>query len=629
MPPLRIDNFSGEMPIQAAELLPPNFAAYAENCWLYKGELRGYKYPLNVYTALASNTLKTYRIPSASTSPGGFDNSTWLEFSDEYVDALRAPMVNDTFQRYYWTGPATPPQYNTLARIQAGNTGANAPFLLGIPTPTNTPTLSITGVATTNQVTRAYAYTYVSAYNEEGPPSPPVVATSSSQNTWTLNWAAPAVGVTTGRNLAYINIYRTIADGQGNADFFFVAQVAIGTTTYTDTLADTAISGNNLLQSATWAAPPALQGIVALPNGMLAGWANSRDVWFCEPYRPHAWPAQYTVSLDYPIVGMSVMGMSLVVATQGKPYTITGSHPSIMALLKISAQEPCVSRHSIASGPDGVYYASLNGLMLVNPSISTVVTASLFSRQDWAALNPAQFQGVALGRAYIAFAKQGSLIGGTVYDGAAAGGTPIDGLGGGTPVYDGIHSQWTANTDQGDNGIIIDASSENVLFTRFKFPAVVQNVYQDEYNGEVCLLSTNATQMDGTTAVGPAVFQFDPKSGTTRLPYLWRSKRFQVPFKQSFIGCKVFFSVTPEASSAVIGVRNTSQPQTFNPATQYLLLRVYADDRLALTRELQVSGELVLFPSGFRADFWQFELNGQVAVKNLQVATSVKELQLI
>lgn len=629
MTQLRIEDFAGEMPIRAPELLPPNFASYAQNCWLYNGVVRGYKYPLALYTALSSNTMKTYRIPTTNTLPASFNDSVWMEFSDEYVDVIRAPMTNDTYQRYYWAGPSTTPQYNTFTRIQAGNTGANAPYLLGIPTPTSTPTLNIIGGATTNQVTRAYVYTFVSAYGEEGPPSPAVVATNSALNTWQLQWTAPGIGITTGRNLTNINIYRTIADGQGGAHFYFVAQVTLATTSYNDTALDTAISGNNQLQSTGWAAPPALQGMVAMPNGMIVGWANDRDVWFCEPYRPHAWPSSYTVSLDYSIVGMAVMGTSVVVATAGNPYIITGVHPAVTSISKVPAQEPCISRHSIAVGPDGVYYASNNGLMLVNPGIATVVTASMFSRQDWASLEPSLFQGICLNRSYIAFVKRGTLIGGAVYDGSVASGTALDGLGGGAPVYDGLHAQWTALADQGDNGIIIDSSSQNVLFTRFKFEATVQNIYQDIYTGELMLLATQAKDMTGATLAGPTVFQFDPYSGTTRLPYLWRSKKFQLPYKQSFIGAKVFFEITPEASSAVIGARNTNLLQTFNPATQYLLLRVYADGTLVLTRELQSSGELVLLPSGFRADYWQFELNGQVSIKNLQIATSVKELQAV
>lgn len=625
---LRIENFAGEMPIRANTLLPDNFASYSKNGWYYNGHVRGWRYPLSVYTCVEADTVKTFRIPTADTAIGGFDDSIWMEFDDESIDVVRAPMINDSFSRFYWAGPSISPLYNTQARIAAGNTGADAPFFLGIPTPVSTPTITIGGTSTTNLITRSYVYTFVSAYGEEGPPSPPVVLTDSANNTWTLNWTAPTSLVTTGRNLTHINIYRTIANGQGQADFYFVEQVTIATTTYADSALDTEISGNNALQSMLWTPPPLLQGMVSMPNGIIAGWANERDIWFCEPYRPHAWPSSYTVSVANDIVGMSVIGMSLVVATEGNPYIVTGIHPSVMSISQLGSREPCLSRHSIAASPDGVYYASPNGLMLINPSSASIVTGSLFSRQDWAALRPDLFRGVCLGRAYIGYTKSGSLVGGEIYDGLPSSTTPsIDGLGSGTPVYDGLHFQWVASTNQGDNGFIIDPSNENTLFTRIAFPGVIQGAYQDKFNGQVCLIATASTKADGTTVAGPVVYEFDPQSTTARLPYIWRSKKFQAPFKQSFIACKVFFDVMDEAATIVLGDRNTSQTQTFNKANQYLLLRVYADERLALVREIQKSGELIQLPSGFRADLWQFELNGQVAVKNIQIATSVKELQ--
>jgi hypothetical protein len=34
-----------------------------------------------------------------------------------------------------------------------------------------------------------------------------------------------------------------------------------------------------------------------------------------------------------------------------------------------------------------------------------------------------------------------------------------------------------------------------------------------------------------------------------------------------------------------------------------------------------------MIPGGFKEDFWQFRLEGQVVVQNVQIATSVKELR--
>jgi hypothetical protein len=72
-------------------------------------------------------------------------------------------------------------------------------------------------------------------------------------------------------------------------------------------------------------------------------------------------------------------------------------------------------------------------------------------------------------------------------------------------------------------------------------------------------------------------------------------------------------------------VRNTSENQTLQ-SDQYGIVRVYADNRLVMTRELRTSGELMRLPAGFKADYWQIEFETRVRINSVQLATSVKEL---
>jgi hypothetical protein len=102
----------------------------------------------------------------------------------------------------------------------------------------------------------------------------------------------------------------------------------------------------------------------------------------------------------------------------------------------------------------------------------------------------------------------------------------------------------------------------------------------------------------------------------------------QFPYKQEFVAAKIFF-IVPSWVPFTPGVRNTSQTQTYDPTSQYLLLKVWADGVLRLVREVQVSGELILIPAGTRSDMWQIELDGIVTVQNVQMATSVKELSKV
>jgi hypothetical protein len=50
---------------------------------------------------------------------------------------------------------------------------------------------------------------------------------------------------------------------------------------------------------------------------------------------------------------------------------------------------------------------------------------------------------------------------------------------------------------------------------------------------------------------------------------------------------------------------------------------------LVSAQEIRVPGELHRLPSGFKASFWQIEIEARVKVKSFQMATSVKELQVV
>lgn len=678
MSAIKIENFAGMMPSRSSTLLPDSAAYYAQNAWLYHGDIRTFRQPKELRTLASLATRYVYRIPDGYEVDGLTEKSVWLEFADQFTTVFRAPVVNDQWDRYYQISPTEPPKYNTLARIKAGSSW----FLLGVPAPTSGP--SVTPPAGT-AVVRSYYYTWQTAYGEEGPPSPAATATGASSGTWTVTIPAAPTTATDNRNLAYINIYRTVANGDGTSSIYRVTQVAIGTASYSDALADTAITGNTQLESTFWSPPPStLVGCRVLPNGMIVAWSLANELWFCEPYRPHAWPATYTLSVGKPIVGLGNTGQSFAVLTEGEPYVGTGVHPSTIALIETAIKEPCVSRGSIVSTEQGVYYASRNGLILLQfgAGVAQNATEQMFSRQDWTSLKPDLFMGARLPQAYIGFVQNGILVGGKVYDGAvdvsftasmsgttmtvtalAAGsgllavgqtvvgtgvtaGTRITALGTGTggtgtytisasqtlssrsmeamldgadktdpTTYDGIRIEFKPNQDQGDNGFVLGGAMPNTTFTRIKFPSLVQNVVQDARTAELYVLA------DGK------VYQWDAIDAPYSLPFVWTSKKFQFPYKQAFVAAKVFFEVPSSVTIPAPTTHNTSQTQTFDPDTQYLILRVRADGKTILVREILKSGELVLLPGGQKYDLWEFELEGQVQIKNLQAATSVKELK--
>jgi len=135
---LRINVFGGMIPAQDDRLLPDGGASLAQNTWLYPGALEGFKTPRFIRNLVSSTAKRVYRIPNDPYEKTNFNNSIWMEFQDADVEVLRAPVRDDSYQRYYWVGPATTPAYNTYARIAAGS----ATYKLGVPQPANAPTVT-------------------------------------------------------------------------------------------------------------------------------------------------------------------------------------------------------------------------------------------------------------------------------------------------------------------------------------------------------------------------------------------------------------------------------------------------------------------------------------------------------
>lgn len=589
----RISPFGGMIPATDDTLLPDINASLAKNTWVYQGTVQGIPAPKVLRANTDNSVTKVYRIPNNYTDAQHLVDSVWMEFSNIDTDVVRSVVIDDEFDRYYWAAPSLIPQYNTRDRIANGDHS----FTIGIPQPP-TPVLNIVGGVSATQRSTAYVLTYVSAYGEEGPPSSPVSGTGKVDASWNLTWAAPDpndLGVK--RNLTLVRIYRTVTALDGTTTYFFVDEKPIATVSYSDTKTDAQVSLNELLSSTTWTGPPDdMVGIISLSNGMLAGFRKN-EVWFCEPYRPHAWPAQYTITTEFPIVGLGVMGQTLVVLTQGYIHTATGISPSNISIVKLAGVLPCTSRGGILSAPEGVYFPSPSGLILVSGAGVLNVTKELIRKDKW--LEYAQtstLRAVRLNNAYYGF---GSARFG-VFD------------------VNAFDNDAFAQEDLSGSraGILIDPTSQSIAFNVLSSEEPIVNVMTDAWSGEVFIIRNGETQW---IDIGD--------SGAVRDPYLWRSKLFQAEDKKNFVAQKVYFNI-PSWAPVLNPVPNAALVQTLAD-DQWGLVRCYADGRLVHTRELRSSGEQMRLPSGFKADFWQWEIEARVELKSFQAATSTDELRQV
>lgn len=586
MATIQLSTFGGIVPAVDDRLLPQTAAAAARNVWLYSGALQGFPQQQNVHTLTDTKSCSAFRLPNNLPDGQHLSDSTWMEFGSAFVDVLRTAVVDDQYQRYYWAQQTAAPRYNTLARIKAGLPS----FLVGVPAPPQT--LIVTPqVADASELseTRSYVVTWVTEYGEEGPPCDPTTATGWSGGTWTITGMYPPYE--TQRNITKKRLYRTVTSSQGVASYFFVAELPASTQTYADTAASSTITINNQLDSATWFPPPAdLQGWVSMPNGIIAGW-RGKEVWFCEPYRPHAWPSDYTVATEYNIVGLGVQGQTLIVCTEGYPTAVTGINPASMSMAKVSTFEPCTSRGSIVSTPEGVYYASPNGLILAANGSFTNVTQQYITKDKWQNLIRLQnLQAGRLGTGYYVFGVGAfGAFNLNAYPSTAFSGDDFTGA---------------------TTGLFFDPSNPNTI-TPFCSDTPVMKVFNDPWSGELLIIT------DGKVKWVNVQDQTSPMQ-----PFKWKSKVFQSAFAENFEAMKVYFDDT----GSTTGLGATSGCVTV-AASSFGVVRIYADDRLVLTRTLTKSGDMIRLPSGFKAQFWQVEFEARVKIYSAQLATSAKELR--
>lgn len=601
-----LTRFGGEVPRLGKEVLPDNAASIAANCLLLSGELRGLHTPVGLYEFVSGGTItRAFSLPAAGIYP-----ATWIGFTEPSTNFLKGPLVNDAWDRYYISSDVDEPRMTTRDDIEA----ANPDFTLGIPAPTNTMTVTPgTGIGKT--VTRAYVYTLVSPYGEEGPVSEPVIAEGPDDATWAL--ANMDTSLPAGDRPSITGwskrIYRTVTGVSGTAAYHFVYEETnfSGLSSYNDSNATDDVALNDTCESFYWQPPPStLRGIVAHPSGFLVGY-DGRDIYFSEPYRPHAWPPGYVLSTEHDIVGLGVFGNSVAVMTTGFPYIISGSHPGAMVSIKHNASEPCLSTKSIVEMPFGVYYASQNGLQLLTAGGVQNATQQLITRDEWE----------------------------TQYDLSTLA----------AARYNDYYIGFYTDTD----GFMFAPSEPNAVFTQLRDHWNIDSLQTDTETGKTVVLKDNV------------VSEWNHPQGESKL-YTWKSKRFVLPRPDNWGAFRVYSYILDEeiadgdarvafnderitypldtlASTTLgtarkYGIPNSSQYENKSPLGGTVLaslssiysvsFNLYADGELVFTG-LVDSDNMFRLPTGYKATRYEIEIIGNAPVTSVKVASNGKELARI
>lgn len=357
---IRISSFAGEIPRLIPRLLGVNYAQIAQNTKLENGNLLPIRRGRFV-SRLESAAKTIYK-----------NGDEWLSWPG-LVKVVPAPIAED---RLYITGDGAP-------KVLAD--GITTP--LALPRPTSTPTAATSSAPGETFFTVLYAYTWVTDLDEESEPSNlsnELIVDTSATVTLSGFSAAPA-----GRRVNRMRIYRSQTSALGSTELYFIHERPVSSAAFTDVIEDNPI--NELLPSADYNPPPAdLQGLIALPNGMMAAFVGKR-LYFSEPWRPHAWPEKYILTVDFEIVGLGCFGSSVAVMTKGHPYVAQGLTPDSMTLERLRVNLPCVSAQGIVDLGYAVAYPSPEGLVTISLNGTSVPSKQVMTMDQWRMMQPESF----------------------------------------------------------------------------------------------------------------------------------------------------------------------------------------------------------------------------------------------
>ena len=597
---LKLSAFAGIAPRVGVALLKDNEAETAINTKLYSGELRAWNKPDAITGAnnILVNALSIYKHKDTA------NGDLWLSWTTD-VNVVPSPIFDTGENPIYYTGSGTPKKTNSTLSEVGSTTYPGDYYEMGVPAPTVAPTVSAAGGSGTAE-SRVYLYTYISTFGtiqEESAPSPASsvlsVLPGGTVTVSGLGTTAPAGDY----NITTKRIYRAVS-GTSSTIYLKVADVAIGTASYSDTKTATQLGG--AIESSSYNPPPSdLQGIASMANGILVGFREN-EIYFSEPYVPHAWPAEYSLTVEYPIVGIGCFGESVVVATQGNPFVISGSTPQSMSQAKIPLFEPCVAKRSIVSDDTGVMYASPNGIVKIAQGFAGVATNGLFTRDEWQRKKPATMLGAILDGAYYLF--------------------------------------WEDTTAEIQRCLILDrnevasALTETSVYTEAVFvdPTTAQLYFSN--NDEI-------SEWEG-----------NPNSF---LSYEWLSKLFILPRPINLSALQVeanfedvdlanaliaenaavaaanqaLFSSGADLKAAVNrhvvndtyvnGSLMSELPDEVS--SRFIQITVYCNGTLVATKQI-TDRQTYRLPSGFKGDRWQFKVTGNVPIKAIKLAETAKEL---
>jgi hypothetical protein len=623
---IRIDQFKGTIPKLQTDKLPNPYGQVSINCDLDSGGLAGIN-QVKFTEALAVGSYGSLFQYNKLTT------NFWVAYAEEAY-FVKSPLANDQYDRVYISGieqdiSGHPNEGEKDIRVFSndlidGGAGTHDQdedwYTCGVLAGTQ-PSLADGGGGSGASVTRAVTYTYVTSRGEEGPPAPPQTITVNESDDIDVTFQSLAsVGMTADNHydIEKVRVYFSFRGNTGLDTFNYVGEHTISSESDTGTIdiAANTTPGEALATTDYDPPPDGIDGLIQLPNGWVAGFVGNR-IHVCVPYAPYAWPETYTRDLPYPIIGLGAIGTTIVAITTGFPYLVYGNTPDTLRDQKINNYFPGVAGKSIVSARNAVYYAGADGLIKVTQSGAMNATDGFLKKADWDGYVPSVFHSAYFDGAYIAFASVNS-------DGIA--------------------------------GFVLDENEE----TFFNLDVEREAVFVAENEAKMYVIQDNA----GT----PSVYEWRGET-LDYLQYRFKSKKFMLPKLVNMSVARVHLDLEEIARLAALigdnddiilandtiltngGVQRNNPPTTeytfggigdfpwntyeFNgdpltslaavAASLEVTFNLYADSELIFSKNVSTNKAFKL-PKGYKSKRYEVELIGQVPVRSVDMATTMKEL---
>lgn len=407
-----INAFAGMLPRVEPHLLPPGSSQDMLNVNVVRGSLVPRRAPAQVAAlAKAAPILSIYRFGRSLDD----DSRFWFHWLQD-TDVARGPIPDDTQERTYFTEAGQPPRVTDSTMATNGAQMPSAWYRLGIPAATAPAAVTVTPQpnppANLERQSCRLAYTFVSAWGEEGPPNLVTdafdAATADTINVF--NMQGPPAGE---YNIQLKRLYLSTTDAAGTAVLRFWKEIPAGAVTFSDKV-DFTLLGEALPERSLVPPPADLFGLMTHPAGFMVGFSGKR-VCRSEVFKPYGWP--YFSPVADEIVGGAIMGQATVICTKGDTYLATQADPVTMTPVRLEGHQPCVAKRTIKPFKGGVVYASPDGLAMVDPTGGlSLVTEALLTREQWQAYRPESMHAAVHDNRYFCWYDTGAVRGGLIFD---------------------------------------------------------------------------------------------------------------------------------------------------------------------------------------------------------------------